>query len=120
MERGGRIFLIVSGAVTVVGLAGLGISLAAHESAASRHNAFPSFPSGFKDCRTASECSDLASAREDVDRWRAGIALAAGLAGAAGITTAAIALLWPRESARVTPTASVSPSSGGVGLSGSF
>lgn len=120
MERGGRIFLIASGAVTVVGLAGLGISLAAHESAASRHNAFPSFASGFKDCRTASECADLASAREDVERWRTGIAISAGLAGAAGITTAMIALLWPRESARITPTASAGPSSGAVGLSGSF
>lgn len=120
MEGAGRIFLIASGAVTVLGLAGLGISLAAHESAVSRHEAFPSFPSGFKDCRTANECADLASAREAVDRWRTGIAISAGLTAAAGVTTAAVALLWPRESVRIAPTASVGPSSGGVGLRGSF
>jgi heme A synthase len=114
----GKVLIYSFAGVTAVSLAVMTGSLIARESAVSRHNDFPT-NGGVTDCTTRAACDDLNDARDDADAWRTRAAVAGGIFIGAGITTALLAVFWPREtSARLTP--SVSTAGASIGFQGRF
>lgn len=122
LPTAGKVLLYSFGGVTIVSAIVFGVSIAARESAVSRHNRFPT-KDGFTDCTTPQDCADVASAREDADAWGSRAAVAGGIAIGAGISTALIGVFWEREAAprpRVTPSVSASSSGASFALEGRF
>lgn len=117
----GKIVVYSFSGVSVASAIAFAISLAARESAVSRHNRFPTID-GFTDCATPQDCDELASARRSADAWGTVALVSGALAVTTGISALVFALVWPREtsSARARVAPSVSTTGASVAIEGRF